>query len=141
MPAVGSPCGGGAATPTAIFAPCLRDLGTQWLTTEKLHLTKRAISHQLRQEVCGLGFQLTAKGEVTPAGRASAREFRKVLDIISAAAHQSSVYSSSGALTRTCPTWRSQQMAEQADLAPHAGLSVCHAKYGRAGQSGRCQHP
>ncbi len=82
-------------------------LGSIWLTAETLHLTKSAVSHQLRQLERDLGFTLTNKVgtrlELSPAGRRYARDVRKALSDLRNAATLSSADGMSGNLTVSCP--------------------------------------
>jgi len=82
-------------------------LGTVWQAADELHLTKSAVTHQLRQLERELGFpMMTRVGtrlELTPLGRAYARDIRRALDLITVSAHRSSALGISGRLTLSCP--------------------------------------
>ncbi|QPM90292.1 LysR substrate-binding domain-containing protein [Pseudooceanicola algae] len=82
-------------------------LGTVWQAAEDLHLTKSAVTHQLRLLERDLGFPMLnragARLELTPLGRGFARDIRKALDLISAAAARSGTQGVSGEMTLSCP--------------------------------------
>ncbi len=82
-------------------------LGTVWQAAEELNLTKSAVTHQLRLLERDLGFPMMTRAgarlELTPLGRGFARDVRKALDMISAAAARSGAQSVSGELVLSCP--------------------------------------
>jgi LysR family transcriptional regulator, glycine cleavage system transcriptional activator len=82
-------------------------LGSIWLAAEELHLTKSAVSHQLRQLERELGFPLTARSgtrlNLTPLGADYARDIRRALDILASSAAQSATRGVSGTLVVSCP--------------------------------------
>ncbi len=82
-------------------------LGSIWMAAEHLHLTKSAVTHQLRQLEKDLGFRLTNKVgtrlELTHGGRRYAGEVRKALGDLRKAAVVSSAGGMSGTLTVSCP--------------------------------------
>ncbi|NIZ11365.1 LysR substrate-binding domain-containing protein [Pseudooceanicola sp. HF7] len=82
-------------------------LGTVWQAAEELHLTKSAVSHQLRQLERELGFPLTTRSgtrlELTPLGRGYAADIRRALDILANSAVQSATRGITGHLTVSAP--------------------------------------
>ncbi len=82
-------------------------LGSIWMAAEDLHLTKSAVTHQLRQLDQDLGFELTHKVgtrlELTLEGRRYAGEVRKALGDLRNAAVLSSAGAMTGMLTVSCP--------------------------------------
>ncbi len=82
-------------------------LGTIWQAAEELHLTKSAVTHQLRQLERDLDFPISTKVgtklELTPAGRRYALDVRKALDALNNAAARSATAGPSGVLTVSCP--------------------------------------
>lgn len=82
-------------------------LGSIWMAAEDLHLTKSAVTHQLRQLEQDLGFSLTHKVgtrlELTHQGQRYAEEVRKALGDLRKAAVLSSAGGMSGMLTVSCP--------------------------------------
>ena len=81
--------------------------GTIWQTAEELSLTRSAVSHQLRGLERELGFNLTEKNgtrvEITPRGRAYARDVRKALSIIAESETLNSARGLTGTLRVSCP--------------------------------------
>lgn len=77
--------------------------GTVWQAADELHLTRSAISHQLRQLERDLGFALTSqhgnRSELTAQGAEFAAEVRRALAMLTGAAARASGREVGGSLT------------------------------------------
>ena len=107
--------------------------GSVWRAAEELHLTRSAVSHQLRFLEQDLGFDLLkrdGKGvALTPQGRRYSAEIRKALLLISDAAVQYGDKGIRGALTVSCTPgfaslWLCTHVAAFKDLYPDVALRV-----------------
>ncbi|MBN8631379.1 MAG: LysR family transcriptional regulator [Rhodobacterales bacterium] len=80
--------------------------GTVWQTADELHLTRSAVSHQLRLLERDLGFRLMnrvgTRAELTPQGRAYAEDVRRALSAIAGSAARNAGREAAGALTVSC---------------------------------------
>ena len=108
-------------------------LGSIWLAAEELHLTKSAVSHQLRQLERELGFSLTSRSGtrlvLTPLGADYARDIRRALDILAGSAAQSATRGVSGTLVVSCPpgfasNWLCTVIESFQTAFPEVGLSI-----------------
>ena len=100
-------------------------LGSIWMAAEDLHLSKSAVTHQLRQLEQDLGFALTSKVgtrlEMTFEGRRYADEVRKALGHLRKAAAASSAGRMNGELTVSCPPgFASNWLCSSLDSFQHA---------------------
>ena len=81
--------------------------GTIWQAAEELHLTRSAVSHQMRLLERDLGFQLLSRVgtrvELTPRGRAYARDVRSALRGLAASAERNARDGIGGPVTVSCP--------------------------------------
>ena len=82
-------------------------LGTVWQAADELHLTRSAVSHQLRLLERDLGFQLLnrvgTRIELTLQGQGYAREIRRALVTIAGSAVRHSGRGVTGELKLSCP--------------------------------------
>lgn len=80
--------------------------GTMWQAADELHLTRSAISHQLRLLERELGFQLLRRAgtriELTPQGSAYAADIHRALRAIAGSAARRAGRGISGTLTVSC---------------------------------------
>ena len=107
--------------------------GSVWQAAEELHLTRSAISHQLRFLEQDLGFDLlkrAGKGvALTPQGKRYAAEVRRALTLLGDAAVQYGDKGIRGALTVSCTPgfaslWLCTHVGEFKQLYPDVGLRV-----------------
>ncbi len=82
--------------------------GTVWQAADELHLTRSAVSHQLRLLERDLGFRLLnrigTRIELTPQGMGYAMDIRRALSEISGAASRHAGRGIGGVLTVSCPS-------------------------------------
>ncbi|MCO4318252.1 LysR substrate-binding domain-containing protein [Phyllobacterium sp. 21LDTY02-6] len=107
--------------------------GSVWRAAEELHLTRSAVSHQLRLLERDLGFQLLqrdGKGVVlTPRGRKYANDVRKALIVLDDAGGRQSTTGTSGPLTVSCTAgfaslWLCTHIAEFQEKYPDIALRI-----------------
>ena len=107
--------------------------GTVWQAADELHLTRSAVSHQLRLLDHELGFPLTKRVgtriELTTKGRDFAAEVRRALTTITGAARRLAGSGLSGTLTISstpgfATAWLSPRIASFAKRAPNVSLSI-----------------
>lgn len=107
--------------------------GTVWQAADELHLTRSAVSHQLRLLERDLGFRLLnrigTRIELTPQGEAYAGDIRRALSAISGSAARHAGRGLSGALTVSCTpgfasTWLCTKIGRFRDVCPDVALSV-----------------
>ncbi len=97
--------------------------GTVWQVAEELNLTRSAVSHQLRGLERDLGFKIMEKNgtsvEITPRGRAYAKDVRKALNILVESMTLNASRGLSGKIRISCPAGLSASW-----LSPHMGTFV-----------------
>lgn len=107
--------------------------GTVWQAADELHLTRSAVSHQLRLLERDLGFQLLlrvgTRVELTPQGRAYAGDIRRALAAIAGSAARQAGRGISGALTVSCTpgfaaSWLCTRIGTYHATYPDVALSV-----------------
>lgn len=107
--------------------------GTVWQAADELHLTRSAVSHQLRLLERDLGFQLLrrigTRIELTPQGRAYATDIRRALIAIAGSAARQAGRGISGALTVSCTpgfasSWLCTRIGGYHTTYPDVALSV-----------------
>ena len=107
--------------------------GSVWQAAEQLHLTRSAVSHQLRTLERDLGFDLLKRdgkgASLTPQGKRYAAEVRKALLMLGDAAIQYGDKGIRGALTISCTPgfaslWLCTHVAEFKLLYPDVALRV-----------------
>jgi LysR family glycine cleavage system transcriptional activator len=111
--------------------------GALWRAAEELHVTRSAISHQLRMLERDLGFKLFERAgnghEITPRGRAYAEDIRRALSMIANATTQVEAIGLSGQLTLSCPAgfmsaWLCLNIREFIESNPGIVLTVLNAR-------------
>jgi len=107
--------------------------GTVWAAADELHLTRSAVSHQLRLLERDLGFPLFnrvgTRIELTPRGRAYAGDIRQALAMISGSAARNEGHGLSGNLTISCTpgfatAWLSTKIGRFRATCPDVALSI-----------------
>jgi len=107
--------------------------GTVWQAADELHLTRSAVSHQLRLLERELGFRLMNRVgthvELTPQGRAYADDVRRALSAIAGAASRQAGRGATGALTVSCPpgfasNWLCPKVGRFRETCPDVALSL-----------------
>lgn len=111
--------------------------GSIWQTAEELHLTRSAISHQLRYLEQEIGFKIMEKVgtrvEITPRGLAYAKDIRKALNILHDSRILNAAKGMTGKLTVSCPagfaaSWLSPRIGSFLDTHPDIILEVVTPK-------------
>jgi LysR family transcriptional regulator, glycine cleavage system transcriptional activator len=112
---------------------CFARHGTVWQAAEELHLTRSAVSHQLRHLENILGFRLLnrvgTRVELTPQGTAYAAEVRRALATITGAAIRNAARGVTGSLVVSCPpgfasSWLCPRIGDFARSFPDVALSL-----------------
>ena len=107
--------------------------GTVWQAADELHLTRSAVSHQLRLLERDLGFRLMnrvgTRAELTPQGLAYAEDVRRALSQIAGAAARQAGRGVTGTLTVSSPpgfasTWLCPKIGRFHETCPDVALSV-----------------
>ena len=107
--------------------------GTVWQAADELHLTRSAVSHQLRLLERDLGFRLVnrvgTRVELTPQGRAYAEDIRRALAAIAGSASRQMGRGVSGTLTVSCTpgfasTWLCPKVGRFRETCPDVLLSL-----------------
>ncbi len=107
--------------------------GTVWQAADELHLTRSAISHQLRILERELGFRLMnrvgTRAELTPQGVAYAEDVRRALSVITGSASRQAGRGVTGTLTVSCPpgfasTWLCPKVGRFRETCPDVALSL-----------------
>ena len=112
---------------------CFARLGNVRKVAEELHLTRSAVSHQLRLLERELGFRLFDRAGtrivLTSRGRAYANDVRDGLSLISTSASRNAGHSLSGQLTISCTpgfaaSWLSPKVNRFRATCPEVALSI-----------------
>lgn len=107
--------------------------GTVWQAADELHLTRSAVSHQLRLLERDLGFRLLnrvgTRAELTPQGLAYAEDVRRALSVIVGSASRQAGRGVTGTLTVSCPpgfasSWLCPKVGRFRETCPDVGLSL-----------------
>lgn len=107
--------------------------GTVWQAAEDLHLTRSAVSHQLRLLERDLGFRLLARVgtrvALTPQGAAYAADVRRALSLVAGSAARNAARGLAGALTVSstpgfASSWLCGRLGGFAAAFPDIALSV-----------------
>lgn len=107
--------------------------GTVWQAADALHLTRSAVSHQLRLLERDLGFRLMnrvgTRVELTPQGRAYADDIRHALSVIAGSASRQAGRGVTGTLTVSCPpgfasSWLCPKVGRFRETCPDVVLSL-----------------
>lgn len=107
--------------------------GTVWQAADELHLTRSAVSHQLRLLERDLGFRLVnrvgTRVELTPQGRSFAEDVRRALSAIAGSASRQVGRGVTGTLTVSCTpgfasTWLCPRIGRFRDSCPDVALSL-----------------
>ncbi|NPD14668.1 LysR family transcriptional regulator [Xinfangfangia sp. D13-10-4-6] len=107
--------------------------GTVWQAADELHLTRSAVSHQLRLLERDLGFRLMnrigTRAELTPQGQAYAADIRRALSMIAGSATRNAARGVSGSLSVSCPpgfasSWLCGKVGGFVESFPDVMLSV-----------------
>ncbi|MGH6860590.1 MAG: LysR family transcriptional regulator, partial [Phyllobacterium sp.] len=107
--------------------------GSVWRAAEELHLTRSAVSHQLRLLERDLGFELLqrdGKGVMlTPRGRKYANDVRRALIVIDDAGERRTAAGTSGSLSISCTSgfaslWLCTHIAEFQAKYPDVSLRI-----------------
>ncbi|WP_284164225.1 LysR substrate-binding domain-containing protein [Frigidibacter sp. SD6-1] len=107
--------------------------GTVWQAADELHLTRSAVSHQLRLLERDLGFRLMdrigTRVELTPQGLAYAEDVRRALSALAGSAQRQAGRGLTGTLTVSCPpgfasSWLCNKLGRFTDRAPDIALSI-----------------
>ncbi|KAB2883850.1 MAG: LysR family transcriptional regulator [Albidovulum sp.] len=107
--------------------------GTVWQAADELHLTRSAVSHQLRLLERDLGFRLMnrvgTRAELTPQGKAYAEDVRRALSVIAGSASRQAGRGVTGTLTVSCPpgfasSWLCPKVGRFRETCPDVVLSL-----------------
>jgi LysR family glycine cleavage system transcriptional activator len=107
--------------------------GTVWQAADELHLTRSAVSHQLRLLERDLGFRLMnrvgTRAELTPQGKAYAEDVRRALSAIAGSASRQAGRGVTGTLTVSCPpgfasSWLCPKVGRFRETCPDVVLSL-----------------
>lgn len=107
--------------------------GAVWKAAEELHLTRSAVSHQLRLLERDLGFALFnrvgTRIVLTSSGRAYAKDVRSALSVIRGSAARNAGHSLTGQLTVSCTpgfaaSWLSTNITRFRAICPDVNLSI-----------------
>lgn len=107
--------------------------GTVWQAADELHLTRSAVSHQLRLLERDLGFRLMnrvgTRVELTPQGRAYAEDVRRALSVIAGSASRQAGRGVTGTLTVSCPpgfasSWLCPKVGRFRETCPDVVMSL-----------------
>jgi LysR family glycine cleavage system transcriptional activator len=107
--------------------------GTVWQAADELHLTRSAVSHQLRLLERELGFRLLnregTRVVLTAQGRGYAEDVRRALSMITGASARHARRGVAGALTVSCPpgfasSWLCNKVGRFCEAHPDVALSV-----------------
>ena len=107
--------------------------GTVWQAADELHLTRSAVSHQLRLLERDLGFQLMdrigTRVELTQQGMAFALDVRRALSAITGSASRNAARGISGTLTVSSPpgfasSWLCPRVSRFSRAFPDVALSI-----------------
>lgn len=107
--------------------------GTVWQAADELHLTRSAVSHQLRLLERDLGFRLMnrigTRVELTPQGQTYAEDIRRALSVIVGSASRQAGRGVTGALTVSCPpgfasNWLCPKVGRFRETCPDVALSL-----------------
>lgn len=107
--------------------------GTVWQAADELHLTRSAVSHQLRLLERDLGFDLInrvgTRAELTPQGRAFAEDVRRALSAIAGSASRQIGRGVTGTLTVSCTpgfasAWLCPRVGRFRKTCPDVSLSL-----------------
>lgn len=110
--------------------------GSLWKAAEELHVTRSAVSHQLRLLERDLGFKILERSgnhtAVTPRARAYAQDVRQALNMIAKSSSRASQNGLSGTLTLSCPagflgSWLCLYIRDFAEANPDITLNVLTA--------------
>lgn len=108
-------------------------LGSVWQAAEELHLTRSAVSHQLRLLERDLGFPLTSRRgtslDLTPQGAAYAADVARALAAIAGSASRNAARGLAGSLTISCTpgfatAWLCPRLGQFARAFPEVTLSL-----------------
>lgn len=108
-------------------------LGTVWQAADELHITRSAVSHQLRLLERDLGFRLMnrvgTRAELTPQGKAYAEDVRRALSAIAGSASRQAGRGVTGTLTVSCPpgfasSWLCPKVGRFRETCPDVVLSL-----------------
>lgn len=107
--------------------------GTVWQAADELHLTRSAVSHQLRLLERDLGFRLVnrvgTRVELTQQGRSFAEDVRRALSVIAGSASRQIGRGVTGTLTVSCTpgfasTWLCPRIGRFRESCPDVALSL-----------------
>lgn len=107
--------------------------GTVWQAADELHLTRSAVSHQLRLLERDLGFRLLnrvgTRVELTPQGLAYAQDVRRALALVSGSAARNAARGVTGTLTISstpgfASSWLCSKLGAFAEAFPDVALSI-----------------
>jgi LysR family glycine cleavage system transcriptional activator len=107
--------------------------GTVWQAADELHLTRSAVSHQLRLLESDLGFRLMnrigTRVELTPQGRVYAEDIRRALSVIAGSASRQAGRGVTGTLTVSCApgfasSWLCPKIGRFRETCPDVVLSL-----------------
>jgi LysR family glycine cleavage system transcriptional activator len=107
--------------------------GTVWQAADELHLTRSAVSHQLRLLERDLGFRLLnregTRVALTPQGRAYAEDVRRALSVIAGSVARHAQRGVTGTLTVSCPpgfasSWLCTKVGRFSETCPDVALSI-----------------